>query len=139
MGKHNSDYQQGKIYLLKHKEDLSLVYVTVGHTTLTLEERLYYHKKASLVDVCKNRKLYKAVDDWDDWEITLFENYPCSSFNELEKREYEIIQQVGTLNSVNGRSKNREYVKQIQEEYRERNRDKIRERNREYWHKNKIK
>jgi hypothetical protein len=31
--------------------------------------------------------VFISVDDWDNWYIELFENFPCNSKEELNKRE----------------------------------------------------
>ena len=48
---------------------------------------------------------------FDDFYIELYENYPCNSKEELNKREGEVIREIGTLNSnIAGRTKE-EYKK----------------------------
>ena len=90
------DYKNSKIYTIKHKTDTSLVYV--GSTVQSLRDRMYYHKgKAKSYP---DRSFYSKVENWDDWVIELYENYPCESKIELEKREGEVIKEIGTLNKV---------------------------------------
>lgn len=81
------DYQQGKIYKLTHGK---MFYY--GSTTLRLLcQRLALHH----VDLKKRTsKLYTYLEDkdWNDVKIELIENYPCSSVDELHKRETEFIE-----------------------------------------------
>ena len=41
---------------------------------------------------------YQYIDDWNDWYIELYENYPCENKEQLNKREGEIIREIGTVN-----------------------------------------
>ena len=146
------DYQRGKIYTLRCYTDISLIYV--GSTTKQLCDRKSNHKFNSIR--CPNNSLYKIVlsnGGWDNWYIELVENYPCNSKQELEKREGEIMREIGTLNSkiplglklkenpnyqteyLKERSKEPQFIekkkenkKEYDEEYREINKDKIKER-----------
>ena len=88
------DYSKGKIYTIKHKTDPTLVYV--GSTVQSLEERFRCHRK----DVKKypNHQLYTKIEDWNDWYIELYMNYPCNSVEELRIKEGEITKEIGTLN-----------------------------------------
>ena len=45
-----------------------------------------------------NHRLYSKINDWSDWYIELYLNYPCASVEELRQKEGEIIRQIGTLN-----------------------------------------
>ena len=105
-------YDCGKIYVIKCKYDDTLIYV--GSTIRTLEDRFKSHKGNKL------QSLYKYVnDDWDNWYIELYEDYPCKNKNHLEKREGELQREIATINkNVAGRT---------QKEYRQDNRDKIKE------------
>ena len=72
-------YENGKIYLVKCKNDDTLIYV--GSTHMSLEKRFCNHKTD------KKCSLYKYVnDDWDNWFIELYENYPCKNKHILELR-----------------------------------------------------
>ena len=73
--------------------------------------------------------MYVEVNnDWSNWYIELYENYPCNSKEELLKKEGEVIRLIGSLNSrIAGRTekeykkdnaeKNKEYQKQYRIEY----------------------
>ena len=43
-------------------------------------------------------QLYSAVSDWNDWNIELYEDFPCERKKQLLKREGEIMREIGTLN-----------------------------------------
>ena len=90
------DYQNGKIYTIRCKSDNTLIYV--GSTITTLSRRLAEHKSKS--KKYNTRKIYQSINDnWDDWYIELYEVYPCENKEQLNKREGEIIREIGTLNS----------------------------------------
>jgi hypothetical protein len=80
-------YLRGKIYTIKNIND-DRVYV--GSTTESLKTRFSKHKHD-----CKNypqrTSLYKHINDWNDWQMTLYENYSCLNKRDLERRESEVI------------------------------------------------
>jgi len=117
------DYSKGLIYTIRSRNDNIKIYV--GSTTQPLYKRFYQHKKDSQTEKYINKKLYIEVNnDWDNWYIELYENYPCNNKNELCKREGEVIREIGTLNKfIAGRD-----IKQ----YRIENTDKIKEKNKLY-------
>jgi hypothetical protein len=137
------DYQKGKIYTIRNRHDKSLIYV--GSTTQPLSQRLTGHRRDSLKP--NTRPLYIEVNNkWDDWYIELYENYPCNSREELNKREGEIIREIGTLNNhIAGRSKSEYYYDNREKElltakkWRENNPEIIKERRRKYYENNKEK
>ncbi len=58
------------------------------------------HKACNKTEKNMKFKLYVEVNnDWSNWYIELYENYPCNNREELCKREGEIIRLIGTLNS----------------------------------------
>lgn len=84
------DYNNGKIYLLKYRNDNNLFYV--GCSTQQLNKRLQQHRRNYY---SRNYYLYKKMRDTNDiknWYIELYENFPCSSKYELEAKEKEIIE-----------------------------------------------
>jgi hypothetical protein len=117
------DYSKGQIYTIRCRNDDTLIYV--GSTIQPLHKRFYSHKIDSKKEKCMNRLLYIEVNgDWTNWYIELYENYPCNSKNELEKKEGEVIRLIGNLNAkIAGRDK---------KEYRIDNADKIKEKNKQY-------
>ena len=137
------NYQEGKIYTIRNYTDDTLIYV--GSTTQTLSQRLAEHRST-----CKRGKkfsLYSHIVDsnWSNWYIELYEYYPCNERAELDRREGEVIREIGSINKcIAGRTKEewckdnpdkiKEYNKKYREEnpeyfkkYREENPDKIKE------------
>ena len=140
------DYSKGKIYTIRCKTDDTKIYV--GSTIQPLSVRFAGHKG----DSKKNYRWYKEIDNWDNWYIELYENYPCNTREELNKREGEIIRMIGNLNkNIAGRTlkeydderKNKperiQQKKEISKKYRERNKDSINERQANYYSNNKEK
>ena len=132
-------YENGKIYIVKCKYDNSLIYV--GSTIKTLEERFSRHKYD------KNCILYKYVNgDWHNWEIKLYENYPCKNKYILEKREGELQKKITNINlCIAGRSKSEHYqdnfekLLNYQKQYRNNNSDKILRNKKKYYENNRDK
>jgi hypothetical protein len=89
------DYKNGKIYTIRNKNDDKLIYV--GSTCKKyLSDRIANHR--ALYKRNPITLFYNLVEDWNDWYIELYENYPCNSKDELTKREGEVIREIGTLN-----------------------------------------
>jgi len=135
------DYSNGKIYTIRCKNDVNLKYV--GSTTQPLAKRWWGHKVKSSYK--PNYLIYKTINnEWDNWYIELYENFPCNSKEELNKREGEVIREIGNLNKrIEGRTKqeyreaNKEKTKEYMKEYREANKEILREIKKEYREKNK--
>ncbi len=147
-------YKNGKIYTIRCKNDDSLIYV--GSTTQPLFKRWFQHKSKANEEKI-NSLLYQKIRETnvEDWYIELFENFPCNNKEELNKREGEIIREIGTVNKqIAGRTykeyndsnkdkrkenynNNKDKILQKQKEYRLNNKDKIAERKKEYQQKNK--
>ena len=76
--------------------------IYVGSTIESLSRRLARHKNNcyNVKERGYNMLLYKTIrtKEWDDFYIELYENYSCKSKEELNKREGEIIRQIGTMN-----------------------------------------
>lgn len=109
------NYQNGKIYTIRCRNDDSLIYV--GSTTQKLTERIAQHRRQSYKH---SKRLFECVNgNWEDWYIELYEECPCNNKQELDKKEGEIIRQIGNLNkNIAGRKR---------DEYREDNKEKIKE------------
>lgn len=89
------NYQDGKIYTIRCRNDNALIYV--GSTTMTLPRRLAEHKYSSVSN--NTRRIYQTINgEWDNWYIELYEVFPCENKQELNKREGEIIREIGNLN-----------------------------------------
>ena len=136
-----SDYNKGKIYTIRCRTDETLIYV--GSTIQPLCERFAGHKRGSKIEKNKNMLIYQNIkDDWDNWYIELYELYPCSSKEELCRREGEIIRLIGTLNkNIAGRSQKEQREKKIEykKKYDEANKEKQAEQNKAYYEANKEK
>jgi hypothetical protein len=100
------------------------------------------HRGQSKLDKCINKPLYQEVNktNWDDWYIELYEDCPCESKAQLNKREGQIIREIGTLNKrIAGRTtkefyrENFEQMQQYHKQYRQDNFDKLREKKKQ-WH-----
>ena len=134
------DYSNGKIYTIRNRNDDTKIYV--GSTIQPLYKRYHQHKKDSV----KKEKLYTEIENWEDWFIELYENYPCNNKEELCKREGEIIRLIGNLNKqIAGRDKKQWYIEnadKVQEKskkYHAENADKIKEYKKQYAIENKEK
>lgn len=124
-------YKKGMIYTIRNIKDDTMIYV--GSTINKLSKRLDGHKKDYKCGKSKNCSLYKYIEnnDWTDWYIELFEAYSCNNKQELNRREGEIIREIGTINKcIAGRTR---------QEYRDDNADKINESKKKYRENNKEK
>ena len=92
------DYQKGKIYTIRCRDDETLIYV--GSSIQRLSVRWGGHKRDMLKK--PNRPLYKNMLDKgvDMFYIELYEEYPCNAKEQLRKREGVVIREIGTLNKV---------------------------------------
>ena len=80
------DYLNGKIYTIRNRDDDTKIYV--GSTIQSLAVRFGGHKNNSKLEKCMNIKLYIEVNnDWTNWYIELYENYPCNNKEELNKEK----------------------------------------------------
>jgi hypothetical protein len=157
------DYNNGKIYTIRYRNDNTLIYV--GSTVQPLYKRWDAHKNFHSNENFKdfNMKLYVKMRELgiENFYIELFEIFPCNSKEELNRREGEIIREIGTLNTkIAGRNRseyreeNKERItltaKEYDKKYREQNAEKIKqyyqdnkekkiEQSREYYNKNKDK
>ena len=43
--------------------------------------------------------MYHFIQNWSEWYIELYENYPCSNIEEILKRENEVVREISTLNT----------------------------------------
>jgi hypothetical protein len=103
------------------------------------------HRNDSKQDKCVNKPLYQEVNKtgWDDWYIELYQDYPCENKEQLNRREGQIIREIGTLNKqIAGRSieqwrqDNCDKIKQEKKEYRQANAEKLKEKNKQYYREN---
>jgi hypothetical protein len=102
------DYSEAKIYTIQYKNDVNLIYV--GSTCKTLACRWSQHKYNYKDKTYNgyNSKFYQKLRETDDisgWHIELYEIYPCKNKSELQKRESDVIQNIGTLNMTFSKTK----------------------------------
>jgi hypothetical protein len=137
MGEIDERYKRGKIYTVRCRYDDSLIYV--GSTINLLAKRMGMHRRD------KTCSLYKQVDgDWNNWYIELYEEFPCNNKQLLQKREGEVIREIGTINNkIAGRTVKEYYIdnreKKIEKakEYYEANKEILNQKAKEYYEANK--
>ena len=99
-------YKNGKIYTIRCENDDTLIYV--GSTIQPLFTRWFQHRRDS-----KNKPhvcFYQYDENWDDWYVELFEKFPCSNKEEFNKKEGQVIREIGTINKqIAGRTKKEWY------------------------------
>ena len=82
-------YKNGKIYTIRYKNDDSLIYV--GSTVQPLFKRWHQHKSNVNNETHKsyNMLLYHKIRETniEDFHIELYENFPCTSKEELKKKK----------------------------------------------------
>jgi hypothetical protein len=66
----------------------------------------------------------RETNDIDNWYIELYENYPCKSKEEINRRDGQVIRETGTLNHcIVGRSvsewfhDNKEIIRESRQQY----------------------
>ncbi len=131
------NYNKGKIYTIRCHDDQTLIYV--GSTTQTLSQRWNDHKTATANPNTRkyNTNFYRTIREKgvDTFYMELYEEYPCQNKQQLEKREGEIIRQIGTLNKqITGRTKKEYYL-----EHKEENKEHRKEKGKQYYEQNKEK
>ena len=89
------DYQKGKIYTIRCRDDETLIYV--GSSIQPLSVRWGGHKRNMLKK--PHYPLYKNMLDKgvDMFYIELYETYGCNTKEELHRREGEVIREIGSL------------------------------------------
>ena len=141
------NYDNGCIYMLRHKDDVELQNIYIGSTT-NFRGRKYEHKQS-----CNNvnNKEYnyqkyqyiRANGGWDNWKMIWIEDYPCKSKKELLKREDEVmLQYENRLNRYRAHTTDEEKKqrdKEYSKEYRQDNREKILEQQKEHYQNNRDK
>lgn len=143
-------YQEGKIYVIKYNDEIKYV----GSTTMTLHSRFGYFRRNSFNETYKgyNTKIHKYIretNDWNNWSIHLFLNYPCNNKQELCKKEGEIIKELNPhLNTeIAGRTQeeryneNPDYYKELwnkaSKKWRDNNKEHMTILKNKWWNKNK--
>lgn len=138
------DYQNGKIYKIV---DLATNETYYGSTTQSLAKRLGAHKEkynAHIND--RSKKYYTSFEiiKNNNYNIYLCENHPCTSREELRRKEGEYILNNECVNKrVAGRTCKENYLAKHEyyldkaKEYREANGDIINEKQRQNYSENK--
>ena len=143
MEKKKMNYHNGKIYTIRSYQTDNVYY---GSTTQPLSKRLSKHKVH--YKLWKNEKhnylTSFEIIKYEDSYIELYENCPCNSKAELEKREGECIRNNECVNKcIPGRSKkqycedNKDNIKQYSKQYREDDKEKMCQRDKKYYENNK--
>ena len=137
-----ADYAKTVIYKIQCKDEkTSDIYI--GHTTC------YYQRYRMHRSDCNNEnskaynyKIYKIIRDnggWDNWDMSIIENFPCNNVDEARNRErYWIEKESSELNvTIPNRSKkeyaqiyrvvHKEEISEKAKIYRNNNKDKIKE------------
>jgi len=138
-------YENGLIYTIRSHQTTDIY---IGSTTQPLYKRIYQHKKNfnrwKIGKYCyvSSFELMK----YDDVYIELLELFPCSSKNELCRREGQLQREMECLNkNVAGRTmdeyieENKDKIKIRKKEWFEANKDKMKIQKKEYREKNKNK
>ena len=126
-------WDNGCIYMLRHKDDVELENVYIGSTT-NFRGRKYEHKSS-----CNNQNhhnynqsKYQYIRDnggWDEWKMVWLEDYPCDNKRELLLREDEVMMQYqNRLNKYRTYTTDEEKKEQKKEHYqanREKRQEKI--------------
>ena len=137
------DYKNGKIYCIYNYINNEIY---VGSTCQTLSKRMAEHRQQLNCMKAKHRNLYKSMNEHgsENFYIELYEEYPCENKAQLQRREGEVIREVGTLNKkIEGRTRkeyyedNFEHLQKHKKDYWHSNRDYLLEKKREYCEKNK--
>jgi hypothetical protein len=146
MSDDNNKFKNGKIYTIRNRNDETLIYV--GSTVQPLYKRFSQHKKDSKNPKKESIKLYIKMNelDIDDFYIELYEDYPCERKEILNKREGEVIREIGTLNKrIEGRTikeyaeDNKVHIQEQRKDFYENNKGKISERKKDFYSNNKDK
>jgi hypothetical protein len=137
-----ANYENTVIYKIECK-DVNITDIYIGHTTC-YSQRYKTHKSNcnNISSKGYNYKIYKIIREnggWDNWNMSIIENYPCTNVNEAKERErYWIEKESSSLNiCIPNRSKkeygqiyrivHREEISEKTKIYRSNNKEKIKE------------
>jgi group I intron endonuclease len=150
MTKKPMNYNNAVIYKIYCKNsDIKDIYV--GSTT-NFKKRVAGHKRICNTENHKNYNLnlYKCIrnnGNWNNWNMSVIEEYKCNNKLELHRRERYYIETFHAKLNMSfpcqtkneWREKNKDKIKQQQKEYYQKNRDKLLQHQKEYVEKNKDK
>ena len=141
-------YKRGMIYTIRNIKYDAMIYV--GSSINNLSKRFNHHKTSCKAGVAVSLYSYVENNDWTDWYIELYEAYSCNNRKELNRREGEVIREIGTINKcIAGRTvkeyhednadkikkwreENADKIKEVVKKYYEDNAEKIIEKNKKY-------
>jgi len=133
MAEIDNRYCRGMIYTIRNIKDDAMIYV--GSTINNLSKRFNSHKKACKAGLAVSLYSYIENNDWSDFYIELYEAYPCNNRKELDRREGQVIREIGTINKcIAGRTMKEYYVDnpdKLKNYYKD-NADKIKEKVKNY-------
>ena len=138
MSRNPKDYSKGKIYCIRNTINDDIY---IGSTCQSLSQRMVQHRRD--MTARQHMKLYKSMTELEreNFYIELLEEYPCENFNQLTKREGQLIRQhQSALNQlINGRTKKEYYDdnKHKVKEHYEQNRDIKLQQVKQYYEQNK--
>jgi hypothetical protein len=133
------DYSKTVMYKLVCK-DTNVSEIYVGHTTNVKKRRSHHMDNSKYINRKNyNLKVYQYIREnggWNNWDMIIFEDYPCNDIFEATKREgYWIKELQANLNcKIAGRTKS-----EWQKENRENNKEKEKEKKKQYYEKIKEK
>ncbi len=140
------NYQNSKIYVLRSHQTEKIY---IGSTCNELRKRFNQHKTLYKRFNEKKHNIYATsyeILKFDDCYIELYEKYPCTDRNELNKKEGEIIRSLDCVNKcIAGRTTNqynkdnKEYLKEKTKEWKEKNKEIIKQKQKEHDQKRKEK
>ena len=143
-------YENGVIYMIKHKTDDTKEYY-IG-SSYDFKNRCSTHKSNCNNEKSKdyNLKVYQYIREngnWNEWTIVKLYDYPCKNKNELHLEEQIAVKEYKSkLNSrVPARTQkeycidNKDKILEQRKEYRNNNKEKIAQKDKEYRNNNKEK
>ena len=94
------DFKNGKIYSIRCYSNLDLLYI--GSTCQQLSRQWTDHRKDSKTSNSLVYKIIRENGGIDNFYIELVENFPCDSLEQLNKREGEVMREIGntTMNTL---------------------------------------
>ena len=145
-GKKQKDYSKAKVYVLRNYVDDE---VYVGSTCQPLSKRFHTHKLNTGYTKTENYKIYIKMRELgiDKFYIELYEDYPCENWEQLRRKEGEVIRHLSaSLNErVECRTKsewyedNKPYILKRQKDRRDNDIENFHEQERQYRKNNKDK
>ena len=134
-----ANYKNTVIYKIICKDE-TINDIYIGHTT-NFKQRNKLHKSTCNVESLKgyNYKIYKIIREnggWDNWNMTIIEEYPCESVNEARERERYWIEKESSQLNVTIPNRNKKEYSQI---YRVVHKEEISEKAKIYRNNNKDK